>query len=130
VGLLLLLTVALVSVLISGAGAEESRAIDSIARVLSSFEHTCNPRQCETLRAIVEEETASGDEQLLARALMRVLHVPDAADKPRLLALENDSSVPLDVRTVAGVIRRLVHVPTAADRALVASVADHEDHRY
>ena len=119
-------TVALVCVLVSGAGAEEPRAVESVARVLSSFEHTCSPRQCETLRAIVEDETASADEQLLAKALMRVLHVPDPADKPLLLALENDSSVPLDVRAVAGVIRRLVHIPSAADRALLACVVADE----
>lgn len=119
---LLLRTVALVCLLAAGVGAEEPRAILSVARVLSAFEHTCTPIQCEILRAIVKDETASADERVLAGSLMRVLHVPDPRDKPRLLALENDSSVPFEVRTVAGVILRLVHVPSAADRSLLTSV--------
>ena len=120
---------ALVSLLTSGAGGEEPRAIASIARVLSAFEHTCSPNQCETLRAIVDDTTATVDERALAWALMRVLHVPHPEDKPRLLALENDLSVPFDVRTVAGVVLRLVHVPSAADRALLASVLADEGRR-
>lgn len=113
---------ALIGALTSGVAADDRCAIESIARVLLAFEHTCSPAQCETLRTIVDGSTVSAGDRFLAGALTRVLHVPAPEDKPRLLALESDPSVPLPVRTVAGVILRLVHVPSASDRALLASV--------
>jgi hypothetical protein len=106
----------------------EGGAIESLARILSEFVHTCAPAQCETLRSIVAEDTASAPERALAAALLRVNHVPDPDDIAQLQSLATDPAQTPSVRAVASVLHRLVHVPSDEDRAVLSPVASRHAH--
>jgi hypothetical protein len=105
----------------TGAAAADAQpsGVETIARVLSEFVHVCTPGQREILHTLIDSRTTTGEERVLARALLRVEHVPDPADVPRLLAIASDLSLPEGVRTVATVLQRLVHMPTEQDQEIL-----------
>jgi hypothetical protein len=118
-GFLLTLTV-LLSCCVQG----DEPAVGSLARILTEFEHICAPAQCDTLRSIAADDTASMSERALALALLRVKHVPDPADMARLRSLATDPDQTPSVRTVARVLYQLVHVPSAEDRDALLKIVD------
>jgi hypothetical protein len=113
----------------SEARGKEGCAIESLARVLSEFVHTCAPAQCETLRSIVAQDTTTASERALATVLLRVNHVPHPDDMARLRSTATDPAQTPAVRAVARVLHRFVHMPSDQDRAVLSTVTfGHRSH--
>lgn len=90
---------------------------NTLAEILLGFVHACTPAQCRVLNAIAESSTATDDERLPARALLRVEHTPHPDDRPQLLRLIQDDQADPGERTLARVILGLVHTASDADKA-------------
>jgi hypothetical protein len=96
--------------------ADGSQAISSIAKILLDFTHVPDVSQKATLQGILEDNTTTVAEKLLAQALINVEHLASPDDKPKLEALIRDESAPPGVRTLATILNNLVHTPTEMDK--------------
>jgi hypothetical protein len=96
--------------------AADTDALCRIATVLLDFTHVPNSSQKATLQEILDDQTATASEQLLAQALLDVEHVASPEDKPKLEALIRDESAPPAVKALAAIISNLTHTPSEADR--------------
>jgi hypothetical protein len=106
------------SVFLSGEVRGEGRAaIESSASILSEFVHTCSPAQCETLRSIVAEDTASASERALAAALLRVFDRCLSAHPSR--SLNGDAARTSSKAAVSGIDLAIVQRWVAAAPARV-----------
>lgn len=96
--------------------ADGRQAIDSIAMILLDFTHVPSVSQKATLQAILDQNTATVAEQVLAQALINVEHIASPDDKPKLEALIRDESAPPAVKTLATILSNLTHTPTDVDK--------------
>ena len=90
----------------------ERQAIYSIAKVLLDFTHVPSLSQKATLQDILDDDTTTVAERVLAQALLNVEHVASPEDKPKLEALVRDNSSPPAVKTLATILRNFNHTPT------------------
>ena len=98
------------------AAADGRKAIASIAMILLDFTHVPSVSQKATLQGILDDNTKTTAEQVLAQALMNIEHVASPDDKPKLEALIRDESAPPSVKMLATIINNFTHTPTAADK--------------
>ena len=91
-------------------------AIASIAKILLDFTHVPSVSQKATLQGILDDNTKTTAEQVLAHALINIEHVASPDDKPRLEALIMDESAPPSVKMLATIINKFTHTPTEADK--------------
>ena len=97
-------------------GAGGSPAVYSIAKILLDFSHVPSVSQKATLQAILDDDTTTFAEQVLARALINVEHIASPDDKPKLEALARDESAPSAVRMLATILDKFTHTPTELDK--------------
>jgi hypothetical protein len=98
------------------ANAGESKAVQTMAGILTTLNHFPNDAEKQTLKQIAEDKSVSADERTVAQALMNVRHTVAAADKPKLEAIMKDEKASGSVKTLARVILNLNHAPTASDK--------------
>jgi hypothetical protein len=96
--------------------AERSGAIYSIAKILLDFTHVPSVSQKATLQDILNDNTTTVAEQVLAQALINVEHIASPDDKPKLEALMRDESAPPAVKTLATILSNFTHTPTEVDK--------------
>ena len=98
------------------AAADRRDAITSIVKILLEFTHVPSVSQKATLQGILDDNTKTVAEQVLAQALMNIEHVASPDDKPKLEALVRDESAPPSVKMLATIISNFTHTPTEADK--------------
>jgi hypothetical protein len=98
------------------AAADGRNAIASIAKVLLEFTHVPSISQKATLQGILDDNTNTTAQRVLAQALMNIEHVASPDDKPKLEALIRGGSAPPSVKMLATIIRNFTHTPTEADK--------------
>src|SRR6266702_1585788 len=72
------------------ANAGESKAVQTMAGILTKLQHFPTDAEKQTLKQIAEDKSVTADERTVARALMNVQHTVAAADKPKLEAIVKD----------------------------------------
>ena len=77
--------------------------VATMAAILMDLEHVCSPVQRRTLEVVLRQGVGTESERTLARAIVRIVHMPHPDDVAELKRLANDESVPDDVRTIARV---------------------------
>jgi hypothetical protein len=102
--------------------ADGRQAIYSIAKVLLDFTHVPSVSQKATLQGIVDDDTTTVAERVLAQALLDVEHIASPDDKPKLEALVRNTSSPPAVKTVATILRNFSHTPTEVDKKKLRSL--------
>jgi hypothetical protein len=96
--------------------AEGREGIYTIAGILLDFTHIPSLSQKATLQGILDDQTQTVAEHVLAQALMNVEHIASPDDKPKLEALSRDESALPAVRTLATILNHLTHRPTEVDK--------------
>jgi hypothetical protein len=99
------------------ANAAESKAVQTMAGILTNLHHFPSDSDKQALKQITEDKSATTDERTVAQALMNVQHTVAAADKPNLEAIVNNDKAAGSVKTLAGVILDLHHMASDSDKA-------------
>jgi hypothetical protein len=105
------------------AAAAESKAVQSLAGVLTGLQHTPSAEAKATLGQIAEDKASTADEKTIAKALGNVNHKVAAGDKAALEAIVADAKATAGAKTLAGVILSLNHFPSADDKTKLAALS-------
>jgi hypothetical protein len=115
-------TLLLIGMTASIANGAESKAVETMAGILTNLQHVPSAEDKQTLAKLAEDKSATADERTIAKALINVQHKVAAADKPSLEAIVSDAKASSEVKTLAGVILSLNHFPSAADKEKLAAL--------
>jgi hypothetical protein len=105
------------------ANATESKAVQTMAGILTNLHHFPSDSDKQALMQITQDKSATADEKTVAQALLDVQHTVAAADKPNLEAIVNNDKAAGSVKTLAGVILNLHHMPSDSDKAKLQALA-------
>jgi len=94
-------------------------AMRRLATILLSFTHVATPSQMEELQAIVDNDTTTVHERVVAEALLHMEHIVSLEDRPRLETVMRDRSAPEGIRIVASIIDHMTHTLTAPEKERV-----------
>jgi hypothetical protein len=103
--------------------AQQSKAVQTMASMLLTFNHFPNDAQKKTLQALADDKTTTAEERVLVQALMNVQHTLSAADKPKVEALLKDPAASESVKTIGNVLTKLNHTPSDAEKAALKKLA-------
>jgi hypothetical protein len=106
----------------NAATAAESKAVQTMAGILTTMQHFPNAADKEALAKIVDDKATTADEKTVAKALTNVQHKVAAGDKAALDAIVADAKASSGVKTLAGVIVGLNHMASAADKEKLAAL--------
>jgi hypothetical protein len=115
-------TLLLLGMTASITNAADSKAVQTMAGILTNLQHVPSAEDKKALAQIADDKSATADERTIAKALMNVQHKAAAADKPSLEAIVSDAKASSAVKTLAGVILSLNHFPSAADKEKLAAL--------
>lgn len=105
--------------------AGHTQTVFTLARVLLTFVHRCDPHQCAALRRVTQNPLATMEERSVAKALLHVEHSADFWDRQRLANIARDVAAPHAIRALARIVAHLVHTPTAGDKVALAGILAH-----
>lgn len=91
-------------------------AISTMATIMLHLNHYPSASEKDTLRKIVNNESATKNEHVLAQAMINLEHYAAPADKPKLEKIMEDKSASANERDLARIIYNIAHTPTAADK--------------
>ncbi len=97
--------------------ADESAAIQSMAKIMMGLNHNPSDGEKGTLKGIVDNKSASKHEQILAQSMINLQHKASPADKEKLSKIMNDNSASAHARDLAGIIHNLDHKPSDGDKS-------------
>lgn len=98
------------------ASAAESKAVQSMAGILSGLQHMPSAEAKQTLTQISEDKASTADEKTVAKAIANVQHSAAAGDKPALEAIVANAKASAGTKTLAGILLSLKHFPSADDK--------------
>lgn len=113
-------TVAILGFMVGSVHAAESKAVQTMARILLDLQHVPSADAKQVLGQIAADESATAHERTIAKALMNVQHKISAADKASLEAIANDAKASSGEKTLASVMLSLNHFPSASDKEKLA----------
>jgi len=105
------------------ANAAESKAVQTMAGILTSLQHVPSAEAKQTLMQIAESSDATAEEKTVAKALANVQHKVAAGDKAGLEAIVNDANASSGAKTLASIILSMNHFPSAADKEKLAMLS-------
>jgi hypothetical protein len=121
--LVLSFTIALGLVHAAPVAAQTSKAVQTVAGMLTTINHFPNDAQKKTLETLAADSATTAQEKVLIQAILGMQHSVSAADKPKLEALVKDQSASAGVRTLAEILARFLHMASAADKAALSKLA-------
>jgi hypothetical protein len=105
------------------ANAVESKAVQTMAGILTNLHHFPSDSDKQALLQITQDKSSTADERTVAQALMGVQHTVAAADKPNLEAIVNNDKAASSVKTLADAILNLHHMVSDGDKAKLQALA-------
>jgi hypothetical protein len=98
------------------ASADRSKAVQTMAGILTSLNHFPTDAEKQSLKQIAEDKAVTEDERTIARALMNVQHTVAESDKAKLETIVSNKKAAASAKTLASAILNLNHKVSEADK--------------
>ena len=107
----------IISLIASPLAAQQSKAVQTMAKVLLTMNHFPSDAEKQTLKQIADDKATTAQERVLISALAGIQHTLGAGDKAKVEALVKDPAASDGVKTIAGILAKFNHMATDADKA-------------
>ena len=107
----------IVSLVLTPLAAQQSKAVQTMAKVLLSLNHFPSDAEKQTLKQIADDKATTAQERVLLSALASIQHTLSAGEKAKVEALLKDPAATEGVKTIATVLSKLNHMASDADKA-------------
>lgn len=92
-------------------------AINQMAEIMHRLKHYPSPQGKQELQAIVQAASTTGNERVIAKAMMNLEHQAIASDIPLLKKVINDEASTHGEREIASIVLNLDHRPSNNDKS-------------
>ena len=107
----------IVSFVTSPLAAQQSKAVQGMAKILLTMNHFPSDAEKATLKQLADDKATTAQERVLLQALAGIQHTLGAGDKAKVEALVKDPAASDGVKTIAGILAKFNHMATDADKA-------------